>query len=336
LIAGAGYEAQIYDPVTGTFAATGAYATYHDFPEATLLSDGKVVIMGCGCDVRPILVQDDLYDPHTGTFSATGPFYRERLDFTATLLPDGKVLVAGGSDWFAPAGFAFDDAAVYDPSTGTRVAVGNMTTARTSHTATLLPDGTVLIAGGMENIRSDGRRLSAAELYNPATRSFTSTLFTTNMTTARGQHTATLLRDGTVLIAGGGNDLGVHSSAEVYGPPSLQPPPVLFSLSGDGRGQGAILHAGTPQIASASNPAVAGEALEIFLTGLMDGSVIPPKVTIGGRMAEVLFFGKAPGFSGLNQVNVRVPSGVAPGPAVPVRLIYLGRPSNEVTIGVRR
>ena len=109
---------------------------------------------------------------------------------------------------------------------------------------------------------------------------------------------------------------------------------MLLSASRDGSRQGAILHPGTSQVASSSNPALIGEALEIYCTGLVDGSAIPPQITIGDRVAEILFFGKAPGLDGVNQVNVRVPD-ITPGPAVPVRLTYLGRLSNEVTIGVR-
>jgi hypothetical protein len=220
-----------------------------------------------------------------------------------------------------------------------------MSARRADHTATLLLDGTVLIAGrgwfGSGNGESFYSTVNSAELYDPVTGRFSNT---GNMATDRdwGGHTATLLNDGRVLIAGGQivqpppSYVPVAlSSAEIYHPGVLVPAPVLLSLSGDGRGQGAILHAGTHQLVSASNPAVAGEALEIYGIGLVDRSVIPPQVAIGGRMAEVLFFGKAPGFAGLNQVNVRVPSGVALGDSVPVRLNYIGRPSNEVTIGVQ-
>jgi uncharacterized protein (TIGR03437 family) len=109
---------------------------------------------------------------------------------------------------------------------------------------------------------------------------------------------------------------------------------VLFSISGDGKGQGAVWHAQTGQIASAGNPAIA-EALSMYTTSLADGSVIPPQIAIGGRLAQVLYFGYAPDYPGYSQVNFFVPDGVLPGPAVPIRLTYIGRSSNAVTIGVR-
>ena len=73
----------------------------------------------------------------------------------------------------------------------------------------------------------------------------------------------------------------------------------------------------------------------MYTTSLVENGVVPPKVSVGGRLAEALYFGDAPGYPGYNQVNFRVPSGVSPGPAVAVWLSYLGRYSNTVTIAVQ-
>jgi uncharacterized protein (TIGR03437 family) len=168
--------------------------------------------------------------------------------------------------------------------------------------------------------------------YDPSTGSF---IATGDMVTPRRSHTATLLPDGTVLMSGGFSLSGALGTAELYHPAVLAPAPVLLAWSNDDLGRGVILHASTHQPVSPDSPAEAGEALEIYGTGLIHGSVIPPQAAIGGLMAELLYFGDVSGLPGVNQVNVRVPSDIAPGPGVSVRLNYLGRPSNEVTIAVR-
>jgi hypothetical protein len=224
-------------------------------------------------------------------------------------------------------------AELYDPATGIFSSSGNMTAGREQHTATLLSDGTALFAGG-HNVAD---LAASAEIYGPVQNAFARTA---SMPTVRELHTATLLRDGRVLVAGGDDERywipeTILSSAELFTPAVLVPSPVLVSLSGDGKGQGAIWHSATGQIASSQNPAVAGEILSMYTTSLAEGGAVPPQVAIGGKLAEILFFGDAPGYPGYFQVNLRVPNGVAPGSAISVRLTYLGRPSNAVTIGVQ-
>src|ERR1700690_4132654 len=155
-----------------------------------------------------------------GGFS-TGSMAVPREYHSATLLPNGKVLIADG-ETFTRAGYAdLGSAELYDPSTGTFAATGNMTVLRAGHTATLLLNGRVLIAGGHAFVGEGSgyggyAALASAELYDPTTLTFTATA---SMNLARSAHTATLLGNGKVLITGGFDGaLGDHASAELYDP----------------------------------------------------------------------------------------------------------------------
>jgi hypothetical protein len=317
--------AELYDPGTDTFEATGVPANTADYLSpsvATLLSDGKVLIAGTRLSVNA-----ELYDPFTGTFKGTVPPLPVDADcaLMSTLLLNGKVLFVGIDCPFTVAQF-------YDPTADAFAGSGTITTDNL-HTATLLPNGVVLFI--REPALASGIP-AGGELYDPVTGTFSSA--GELATPGRVLSTATLLPDGTVLIAGGMNycpNCSVTSSAELFKPPVPIPAPVLFSLSGNGQGQGAIWNAATGQIASPDNPAIAGEALSMYTTSLVHGGVIPPQVAVGGGPAEIMFFGDAPGYPGYYQVNFRVPSDVKPGSAALVHLTYLGRSSNEVTLAVR-
>jgi Galactose oxidase, central domain len=108
--------------------------------------------------------------------------------------------------------------------TGGWSATGSMQTARAEHTATLLPSGQVLVAGGQPTNQTS--EVSSAELYDPATGNWTATA---SMNAARETHTATLLLSGQVLVAGGFGPNGFLANAELF--PSTPPDSTSIAVS---------------------------------------------------------------------------------------------------------
>ncbi len=181
---------------------------------ATLLPDGRVLVVG-GRNASGYLAGAELYDGAAGAWSSTGDLASARYDHTATLLPDGRVLAVGGRQaWDAT--HYLTSAELYDPAAnggaGTWSATGSLTTARAYHTATLLPDGRVLVVGGKGN---GDAPLASAEVYDPTANTWRAT---GGLAFARYDHTATLLADGRVLVVGGTGAGGSLASAELYDP----------------------------------------------------------------------------------------------------------------------
>ncbi len=189
-------DAELYDPSTGTWSGTGNLNNAREAHTATLLSNGKVLVVGGFGDTA------ELYDPISGTWSDTG---RLNLDDTlvrptATLMRSGKVLVAGGLLCNSNScSNGTNIAKLYDPASGAWSSTGNLNTGRELHTATLLPNGKVLIAGGFIDT-GFGTTTNSAELYDPDTGTWS---ITGNLNQGRAYHTATLLPTGQVLVAGG-------------------------------------------------------------------------------------------------------------------------------------
>jgi uncharacterized protein (TIGR03437 family) len=133
------------------------------------------------------------------------------------------------------------------------------------------------------------------------------------------------------------NSLGQHTTTLLVAPAV----PALFSLNNSGSGPASALHA-SGVVVGATNPATAGEYISLYATGLggttassgLDVAVLTPQVTVGGAPAMVTFAGRAPGFVGLDQINIQIPAGIT-GAAVPVVASSGGRTSNTVTLAIQ-
>src|SRR5205814_1184266 len=156
-------SAELYDPASGTWTATGSLGAARSDHTATLLPNGKVLVAG-GFNDSNRLASAELYDPASGTWTATGSLGAARNGHIATLLPNGKVLVAGGFNGDSDSSILVS-AELYDPASGTWSATGSLVFARGAHTATLLPNGRVLIAAGVGPGGVQEFVLATAELY---------------------------------------------------------------------------------------------------------------------------------------------------------------------------
>jgi energy-converting hydrogenase Eha subunit H len=213
-------SAELYDPATGTFTATGDMTVGRGWHVAIPLPSGMVFLAGGYAPVTGLnpnaIASTEQYDPKTGVFTATGNMTMPRYSPTATLLLNGTVLLGGGQYGFE--GHVTNASLeLFDPATQKFASTGGMNEARGWYTATLLPGGLVLIAGGYQSSGgSSPTYLASAELYDPATGKCTPT---GNMVGKRDFHTATPLANGTVLIAGGeggSNENSELASAELY------------------------------------------------------------------------------------------------------------------------
>jgi len=205
-----------YSIAQGSWIAAGNTLSSPRFASMGVpIGNGDALVAG-GCDVGGCTASVERWSAATNTWSEQAPLPVPRGFGTATALADGRVLVAGGCADPACA-TVLGDATLYDPVANAWTAAGSMSSPRAGHSATQLNDGTVLVAGGC----ADAQCMTVLPSADIWTESDAGSQFSAapSMAGARHHHTATLLNNGEVLMAGGASSTGASlPTSEVYLP----------------------------------------------------------------------------------------------------------------------
>ncbi len=193
-------EGEIFDPNNESFTLIGKMQSARSVHSAVTLADGRILLTGGETSRGQISSSAEIYDPKTKSFTLTKTMNAARYKHDSILLKNNRVLIFGGSDSHDWSG-QYKSAEIFDAATNEFTPAGEMNFARfkMDGTAVLLSGGKVFIGGGGE----------AAEVYNPATNTFTKTAGAFGMPLHYA--TVTLLDDERALITGG-YGLGTRAS----------------------------------------------------------------------------------------------------------------------------
>ena len=273
-------SAEIYDPTTKTFTATGSMTGPRASQDATLLADGRVLLSG-GSNGANRLKTAEIYDPKTSKFTATGSMNEARIEDSETLLAGGRVLVVGGYNKST----RLATAEIYDPVKGVFTKTGSMASGRGEHAAGLLKDGRVIGAGGDNNDKT----LTSAEIYDPSTGKFTPT---GSLSIAREYASGVVLPNGRFLVLGGddANQMSIDS-AEIWDPTTGKFTQTGTMISPRGSALAVLLQNGTVLVVGGwSGPPLSSTEVFDPATGVFT-SAPPMSVPRAAAATAVLFDG---------------------------------------------
>ncbi|RKH04282.1 kelch repeat-containing protein [Corallococcus carmarthensis] len=207
-----------YDPAMGLFSLVSSMANGRNGHTATLLQDGRVLVVG-GYVSSPssgVTKTVELYNPATGTWSNGAPTLYSHARHTATLLLDGRVLIAAGTDAITSTPHGTSGCEIYNPVTNSWSWCNSLPQVRIGHTATRLLNGKVLLTGGAEFDTNGLSTPMHPVEFDPSTNTWTTR---TSPFVSRLNHQAFLLANGSVLLTGGIPIMGgTFNEAELYNP----------------------------------------------------------------------------------------------------------------------